>query len=134
MIPSVAVAYTQFAVFLACVGLFAHANVASGVFDQRSVLLAQVIFTPLLSGWAIWVGIAISSRSSDVRVAQQLGTLASLPPLALIALMSVRVIEPTLTLVVALGIGLLAIDGLAWRVVSAIFDRERLITGAKPSK
>jgi ABC-2 type transport system permease protein len=59
--------------------------------------------------------------------------LASLPPLALTALMSFRVIEPTLTLAVAFGVGLLAIDGLAWRVVSAMFDRERLITGAKPS-
>jgi ABC-type transport system involved in multi-copper enzyme maturation permease subunit len=133
MLPSVAVAYAAFAVFLGCVRLFAHANVATAVFDQGSVLLAQVLFTPLLAGWSIWVGIGISSRSSDVRVAQQLGTLASLPPLAIVALMSFRVIQPTLALAVALGVGLLAIDSLAWRVVSAMFDRERLITGAKRS-
>jgi ABC-2 type transport system permease protein len=133
MIPSVAVGYTAFGVFLACVRLFATSNVATAVFDQRSVLLAQAVFTPLLAGWAIWVGIAISSRSSDVRVAQQLGTLASIPPLAIVSLMSFRVIQPTLAVAVTFGVGLLAIDGLAWRVVSAMFDRERLITGAKPS-
>ena len=133
MIPSVAIAYTAFGVFLACVQLFAHANVATAIFHQGSVLLAQLLFTPLLAGWAIWVGIAISSRSSDVRVAQQLGMLASLPPLAITALMSFKVIHTTLTLAIAVGVGLLAIDGLAWRVVSAMFDRERLITGAKPS-
>jgi ABC-2 type transport system permease protein len=133
MIPSLAIAYAAFGVFLACVRLFANANVASAVFHQHSVLLAQVVFTPLLAGWAIWVGIAISARSSDVRVAQQLAMLASVPPLALTALMSFKVIQPTLTLAVALGIGLLAIDVLAWRIVSALFDRERLITGAKPS-
>jgi ABC-2 type transport system permease protein len=133
MIPSVALAYTGFGVFLGCVQLFANANVASAVFHQGSVLLAQAVFTPLLAGWAIWVGIAISARSSDIRVAQQLGMLASFPPLALTSLMAFQVIQPTLTLAVALGVGLLAIDGLAWRAVSAIFDRERLITGARSS-
>jgi ABC-2 type transport system permease protein len=133
MIPSVVVAYTAFAVFLASVRLFANANVSTAVFHQSSVLLAQALFTPLLAGWSIWAGIAISSRSSDVRVAQQLGTLASVPPLAIVALMSFRVIQPTLAVAVALGLGLLVIDSLAWRVVSAMFDRERLITGAKRS-
>jgi hypothetical protein len=28
-------------------------------------LLAQLLFTPLLAAWSIWVGIAISARSSD---------------------------------------------------------------------
>ena len=53
---------------------------------QAQNFLAQALFSPLLARWAIWVGIAISARSSDVRVAQQLGTLASLPPLAIVAL------------------------------------------------
>ena len=43
-------------------------------------LLAQVLFTPLLAAWSIWIGIAISTRTSDARVAQQLSLLASLPP------------------------------------------------------
>jgi ABC-type Na+ efflux pump permease subunit len=133
MIPSLAIAYAAFGVLLGCVRLFANSAVATAVFHQGPVLLAQVAFTPLLAGWAIWVGIAISSRASDVRVAQQLSILASLPPLGLTVLMSFKVIPPTLTLALALGAGLLAIDIVAWRVVSALFDRERLITGAKPS-
>ena len=55
-------------------------------------MLVQLLFTPLLAGWSIWVGIAISARSSDVRVAQQLSVLASLPPLAIVALMQFNVI------------------------------------------
>jgi ABC-type Na+ efflux pump permease subunit len=130
--PTLTIAYAIFGIFLAVTALFAHPGISSAVFAGSHVLV-QLLFTPLLAGWSIWVGIAISSRSSDVRVAQQLGTLASIPPLAIVALMSFRVIEPTLALAVALGVGLLVIDGLAWRVVSAMFDRERLITGAKPS-
>jgi hypothetical protein len=63
------------------VELFAHPGVAAALVRVPE-LLAQLLFTPLLAGWSIWVGIAISARSNDTRVAQQLGTLASLPSIA----------------------------------------------------
>jgi hypothetical protein len=40
----------------------------------------------------------ISARSADVRAAQQLGVLASLPPAGIVALMPFNVIAPTLGL------------------------------------
>jgi ABC-2 type transport system permease protein len=129
-VPTLAISYVMFGIFLAFAGLFAHPNVASAIF-QAPRILAQLLFAPLLAGWSIWAGIAISTRSSDVRVAQQLGTLASLPPLAVTSLMSFGVIQPTLRLAILLGAVLLAIDGLAWKAVAAMFDRERLITGTK---
>ena len=87
------------------------------------------MFTPLLAGWAIWVGIGVSARSTDVRVAQQLSVLASTPPLVIVALMSLNVITVSTALALGLAAALLAIDLLAWRVVAAMFDRERLVTG-----
>ena len=72
---------------------------------------------------------AISARASDVRVAQQLGTLASLPALALTTLISFRVIKPTALLAVALGLVLVLIDAVAWQIAARMFDRERLIVG-----
>jgi ABC-2 type transport system permease protein len=104
--------------------------VASAVFES-SHLLVQLLFIPLLAGWSIWVGIAISARSSDVRVAQQLGMFASFPPFAIVALMSLNVIKPTLVLALGLAAGLLLLDGLGWRIVSLMFDRERLVTGSR---
>lgn len=71
----------------------------------------------------------LSARSSDVRVAQQLGTLASLPPLALAALLSLGVIHASITLALGLGAALLLVDAPGWRIVSVMFDRERLVTG-----
>ena len=62
----------------ACVVLFAQPGVASAIL-QCPDILAQVLFTPLLAAWSIWVGIAISTRSSDVRVAQQLSLLGEPP-------------------------------------------------------
>ena len=80
-----------------------------------------------MAGWSIWVGIAISARASDFRVAQQLGILASLPTAVVAALIAFDVIHATLGLAAALLLG----DGLGWRIMAATFDRERLITGTR---
>jgi ABC-type Na+ efflux pump permease subunit len=128
--PTLTIAYAIFGIFVAAAKLFANPVIASAVFAGSHVLV-QLLFTPLLAGWSIWVGIAISARSSDVRVAQQLSVFASLPPLAIVALMQFKVITPSTSLALALAAALLIVDGLGWRVVAAIFDRERLITGAR---
>lgn len=76
----------------------------------------------------ILVGIAVSARSRDVRVAQQLATLASLPPVAVTVLMGFGVVPRSLAVALGLAAGLALIDSLDWRAVSAMFDRERLVT------
>jgi len=63
-------------------------------------LLAQLLFTPLLAGWSIWVGIAISTRFGEVRVAQQLGALASFPSVLVTALIAYSVIPASLGLAI----------------------------------
>lgn len=130
LLPSLAISLAVYAFFLACVNLVARSAVVAAVF-QGPDLLAQLLFTPLLAAWSIWVGIGISTRSSDVRVAQQLGRVASLPPIAVAYLIALTVIHATLGLALGLAAALLLVDGLGWRVVSAMFDRERLITATR---
>jgi ABC-2 type transport system permease protein len=130
LVPSVAVAYAVFVFFLACVELFARPGVAPALIQGPDVL-AQVLFTPLLATWSIWVGIGMSARLSDVRVAQQLGVLASLPPVFVAVLFALNVIHPTLGLGLGLGAMLLLGDVLGWRITAATFDRERLVTGTR---
>ena len=130
LVPSIAIAYAVFGVFLALVALFAHPGVPSALIRPPDVA-AQVIFTPLIAAWSIWIGIAISTRASDVRVAQQLSVLASLPTLAVTTLIAFNVIHATLGLEVVLGALLLLANRLGWRLVSALFDRERLIASIR---
>ena len=129
-VPSLAISYAVLAFFLACVELFAHPGIASALLRAPD-LLAQLLFTPLLAAWSIWVGIAISARSSDVRVAGQLSLLASLPSVAVTTLIALNVIPPTLGLALGAATVLLILDGLGWRITSAAFDRERLITSTR---
>lgn len=130
LVPTLVISYVMYGVYLICVAAFAHQNVQDVIYTAPRIL-TQILFTPLLAGWSIWAGIAVSTRANDVRVAQQLGTLVSLPPLAVTALVGFNVIQPTLRLALVLGAALLLIDLMAWKVVSALFDRERLITGSK---
>lgn len=130
LVPTLVVAYVVYALFLACTRLFAQPAVASAVL-QGPDLLVQFLFTPLLALLAIWIGIAISARSSDVRVAQQLGAIVGLPVLLVLYLIAFNVIPATLGLAIGIGAALLVLDGLGWRLVSATFDRERLITGTR---
>jgi ABC-type transport system involved in multi-copper enzyme maturation permease subunit len=125
--PTLAISYAIFGLVLACVALFAHPAVSSAVF-QAPLLLALALFTPLIASWSILVGIATSARSRDVRVAQQIATFASFPPVALTALMAFRVVPRSLAAALGLAAGLVLVDSLGWRAVSAMFDRERLVT------
>src|SRR5262249_55666486 len=54
LLPSLAVAYVVYGLFLACVELFAAPAVASALIRLPD-LLAQLCFTPLLAGWSIWI-------------------------------------------------------------------------------
>ena len=129
-LPAIAVSYLMFGVFVAITQFAATSAVATAVLHAPQVP-AALVFIPLLAAWAIWVGLGISARVTDTRVAQQLGILASLPPVAVAALMSFQLISPTFAVAAALAGGLLVIDGLACFAVAQVFDRERLITGTK---
>ena len=103
LIPSLAVAYILYLAFLVLVTLLAQPTIAAALI-QGPDLLAQVLFTPLLAVWTIWVGMAVSTRSSDVRVAQQLGALVSLPPVFVVVLIALNVIPVTLALAVGAAV------------------------------
>jgi ABC-2 type transport system permease protein len=128
--PSVTVAYGVFALYVAVVELFAAPGVASAII-QGPDLIAQLVFTPLLAIWSIWVGITVSARSRDPRTATQLSILAGLPTVAVTSLVAFDVIPRSLKVTLGLGVALLVMIRLGARFASSVFDRERLITSTK---
>jgi len=129
VLPAVAVTDVLYAAFVA-VRLWAAHAVFSDVW-QAPQILVEVLFAPLLATWSVCVGMAISVRSADVRVAQQLSTLASLPPLGLALLITFRVIAPTVLSAVAIGLAFVLLDCLACWGAAMMLDRERLIVGRR---
>jgi ABC-type Na+ efflux pump permease subunit len=127
IVPTVAIAYALFAAYVTAIRLAAAPDVVTLVW-RPSLFVSVILFAPLLATFAIWVGLAISTRATDVRVASQLSALAVLPMLGLIALYTFGVVSPTVGGAIAAAVFLALIDVLAWRMVSSMFSRERLLT------
>jgi ABC-type transport system involved in multi-copper enzyme maturation permease subunit len=130
LLPSIAVAYVVYGLFLACVEFLALPAVASALIRLPD-LLAQLFFTPFLAAWSIWIAILISTRSNDIRVAQQLASLASLPSVAVTTLVALNVISASLATTLVAAAVLLVFNNIGWRLASAAFDRERLVTDTR---
>ena len=130
LVPSLAISYGMYAAFVVVTEIFAQPTVAAAVLLWPYVV-AQLAFTPLLAVLSIWIGFAISARVSDVRVAQQLSAMSVMPALLVAYLISFDVIHMTLALAIGIAAVLLLLDGLGWRLVTAAFNPERLITGTK---
>ena len=127
VVPSVLISYLLYLIYRIVVAT-AAAPVVTKLANEPSWVVAVVLFAPLLASFSIWVGLAISVRSSDVRVAQQLSGLAMLPMIGVTALFTFQVVTPSVAVALIGAAGLAAVDLGAWRVVSAVFDRERLLT------
>jgi ABC-2 type transport system permease protein len=134
LLPSVALCYTIYGLFLLAVETAANRAVAAAVFHDRPTLLALFVFAPLVAGWAVVVGLAVSVRATEVRVAQQLGMLASFPMIAVIILLISGVIHPTFAAAAEYAVGILVLDILMLRIVARMFNRERLVTGTKATR
>lgn len=129
-VPSLVIAYVMYAAFLLVTRLFAQPTVAAAVIQTPDVLV-QVLFTPLIALLTVWISLAMSTRANDVRVAMQLGAIAGLPVLLVAYLTTFGVIPATLAMAIGIGAGLLVLDGIGWRLVSALFNRERLIASTR---
>jgi ABC-2 type transport system permease protein len=130
LVPTLVVAYVVYALFLTATKLLAQPPVAAAVLQAPDVLV-QVLFTPLLALFSIWVALAISTRLGDVRAAQQFAAITGMPALVVAYLIAFNVIPASLGLALGVAAALLIFDVLGWRLVSALFDRERLITGTR---
>jgi hypothetical protein len=88
-----------------------------------------VLVTPLLAVAALGAGVLVSTRASDPRSAQQIGSLFVLPLVAVIVAQSAGVLLLGVGAVLAGAALLAAIDAglLAWGL--RLFDRDRLLAG-----
>jgi ABC-2 type transport system permease protein len=130
LVPSIGISLGVDAIFLAVVALFAQPGIASAIVNGPD-LLAQLVFLPLLAAWSVWVGIAVSTRTSDMRVAQQIALLVNVPPVLGVALVAFGVIPPSRQLAIVLAAALVVLDSTGWRIAARLFDRERLIAGTR---
>ena len=126
LIPAVAIAYAVFAIFLALRRAVCPSGRRVGA-HPRSGLLAQLLFTPLLAAWSIWIAIAISTRRATPRRAAAQHA-RELPLAVVTSLIAFDVIHASLGLAVVAVRRCCSPTARLGGSCRALFDRERLIT------
>ena len=126
-VPALVLSWVLFGVYMGAVRMAASAPVVDAVW-RPAWFAAQVLLAPVLAAFAIIAGMAISARSSDIRVAQQLAGLVALPMMGGLAAVSYGAVTPSVKVFVIAGVVVAMVDGLGWRGLTRLFDRERLLT------
>jgi ABC-2 type transport system permease protein len=126
VVPAVAISWALFAVYVGLAQMFAPEIVVRQIWTP-SQAVAMGLLAPVLAVFAILVGIVISLRASDFRVAQQLAVLASLPLIGFVAVVTFRALRPSAGLYLAAAAVVAVTDVACWRLCVRRFSRERLL-------
>ncbi len=127
VIPAVVIAWLLFGVYVGLAEIFAPQVVLEQIWTVDQAV-AMALLAPALAGFGIVVGVLVSLRSSDFRVAQQLAVLASAPVIGFVALITFRVLDPSVGLYAAAAAVVFLMDAVFWNVGVRLFSRERLLT------
>jgi ABC-2 type transport system permease protein len=100
----VAIAYVMYAAFVLVARIFAQSAVAAAVLQAPDV---------------------------RCKCSSHPGAIAGLPVVLVAYITTFSVIPATPVLAIGIGVGLLILDGVGWRLAWALFNRERLITGTR---
>ncbi len=127
VIPALLVTWLAFAVFL--VGAYFMAPPALlRVLLAPMWLLAFLVMAPLFCIFAVAIGVIISSRVNDTRVAQQIGGLIVLPVVGLAMLQTFgKVLYTTQTFAIACLV-IAALDAFVIYIGGKLFQRETILT------
>ena len=125
-IPAVVVTWLAYGLYLVAVTQLGSAPAAKAVLSGRWVA-AMTFMVPLLTLLSVNIGVLISTRVNDIRVAQQIGGLIVVPVVAVgIAQVTGRVVLDDAP-IVATSLGLLAIDVALIVLAKFTFQRENIL-------
>ena len=127
VLPAVAISWLLFGAYVGLAEILAPQIVVSQIWTAEQAV-AMALLAPALAGFAIAVGILVSLRSSDFRVAQQLAVLAAIPIIGFVALITFRVFDPSVGLYAATAAVIFVLDAVFWMLGLRLFSRERLLT------
>ena len=125
-IPSVIVTWIAYAIYLVAVSVLGSHPAVNAVTAPRWIL-AIVAMVPLLTLLSVNLGILISTRVNDVRVAQQIGGLVVVPVVGLgIAQVTGRVVINNEAFI-QFSLLLVAIDAAVFLLARLAFQRENIL-------
>lgn len=127
VVPAVIVTWLAYAIYLVSVLVVGSQAAVNAVTAERWVL-AMIFLVPLLTALSVNLGILISTRVNDVRVAQQIGGIVVVPVVALgIFQVTGRVVLDNESFV-NMAILLIALDVIVFLAARLAFQRENILS------
>jgi ABC-2 type transport system permease protein len=127
LVPSVALSVTMFCVYVGGIAALAGGRVASTMLTPQPLAM-MFLLGPLAALAALQLAVCMSSRASDPRSAQQMGALVILPLAGLMVLQLMGAVPLTLSNVLLIAAGLVAVNMALAAAAVAVFDRESILT------
>ena len=126
-IPAVLVTWSAYLVYLLAVGAIGSGAAVKAVTAPRWIL-AIIVMVPLLTLLSVNLGILISTRVNDVRVAQQIGGLVVVPIVGIgIAQVTGRVVLNNESFV-GTAVFLVVVDAIVFAAARVAFQRENILS------
>jgi ABC-2 type transport system permease protein len=127
VLPAMFATWIAYAVFFVGAKFVTTAQVFAGLLNPMW-FVAMAVLTPLLALLSVAIGVVISSRVNDTRVAQQLGGMLVIPAVALgLAQTAGFILLNAVTFVIGSAI-IALIDGGVLYFATKIFQREKILT------
>lgn len=126
-IPTMASTLVAFVLFAGLVDYFTYEFFREIMIPDARWVIAVVIISPLFCIMGIMINVLISTKVSDVRASQQIGSLVVLPIVVLFILSSMQLFALNMTLLLMLAFLLVGIDALVFWLSYMAFRREKIL-------
>jgi ABC-2 type transport system permease protein len=126
--PTVASMWIGVTVFMTVADIQAHPTLGYWYFPNATATLAMLLLIPLVSIVSAEVSVLVSARSTDIRSAQQVGTLIVIPFAALYVASEIGAITLDPGSMLALAAGMLLLAVALFYATRAVFNREEILT------
>jgi len=127
-LPAIFINFMGALIFTVLVDLFTYNTLNSLYYPNWEIAIILFLLAPMACLLSVGYNVLVSSRVSDVRTAQQLGTLILLPLGAVYVLSEVNVLTLNTSSMLIMAAVLVVIDAVMFYLVKATFQREEILT------
>ncbi|MGA2198633.1 MAG: ABC transporter permease [Nitrososphaerales archaeon] len=128
LLPSIGVSYLGAAIFMVFVDELTYGRLGYLYFPNLTMAVILLLAVPLACTFSVEANVIIASLVGDLRAAQQLGTLASVPFGGVFVLAETNFSSLNSTTLLTISVLLLAIDVVLLQVCRSTFRREEILT------
>ncbi|MCL2688206.1 MAG: ABC transporter permease subunit [Methanobrevibacter sp.] len=127
-VPSISIIYLSSLIFMFLINIFTYSRLNYFFFPNWDIGIVLLLIVPFITFLSVEVNVLISSRSSDIRSASQLGVLSMFPFIGLYMLFQRELIGINLFNLLGIAVFLLVIAIFLFIIIRSIFNREKILT------